>query len=155
MTGPSLRALSVWYSLRRRSVHRVRCFPEFPIPTLILQVLSHPSFFGIPTTDHSGLVSLGIFWSLLEIGVAVPVACLPTLRPLFRGFSLESVISGLRSMISLSSVHSQQRKKPQGSYDLKSRTGSFEMASEVPFRHQTGFSKPAGSQGEDSIASHV
>ena len=136
-------------------MHRVRCFSESPIPTLILQVLSHPSFFGIPTTDHSGLVSLGIFWSLLEIGVAVPVACLPTLRPLFRGFSLESVISSLRSMISLSSVHSQQRKKPQGSYDLKSRTGSFEMASEIPFRHQTGFAKPHGSQGEDSISSHV
>jgi len=123
--------------------------------TLGSSFLSHPRFFGLPTTDNLGLESLGIFWSLLEIGIAVPVACLPTLRPMFHGFSPESVINSIRSMISLSSLDSQHKKKPQGSYDLKNRTGSFEMASEVPFRHETGFAKPPGSQGEDSIISNV
>ena len=155
MTGSSLRASSVWYSLRRHSVHRVCSFPKSPMLILILQVLSHPKFFGLRTTDQLGLESLGIFWSLFETGVAVPVACLPTLRPIFHGLSPESVINSIRSMISLSSIHSQQKKKPRGSHDLKSKSGSFEMASEAPFRHKTGFAEPHESQEEGSIAIQV
>ena len=130
-------------------------FPTIPHTHTDFAVLSHPRFFGLPTTDQLGLESLGIFWSLIETGVAVPVACLPTLRPVFHGLSPESVINSIRSMISLSSIHSDQKKKPRGSYDLKSKTGSFEMAPEVPFRHVTGFSEPHGSQNEDSIATQV
>ncbi len=58
-------------------------------------------------------------------------------------------------MISLSSIHSDRKKQPRGSYDLKSRTGSFEMAPEVPFRNKTGFREPHGVQDEDSIARQV
>lgn len=149
MPGPSLRASSVW------SVHRVRWFPTIPILILILQVLSHTRFFGPPTTDQLGLESLGIFWSLIDTGVAVPVACLPTLQPIFHSLSPESVINSIRSMISLSSIHSQQKKEHRGSYDLKSRNESFELASEVPFRHKTGFADLHGSQDEGSIATQV
>ena len=127
----------------------------FPVLILILQVLSHPRLFGLPTTDQLGLESLGIFWSLIESGVAVPVACLPTLRPIFDGLSPESVLSSIRSMISLSSINSQRRNKPRGSYDLKSRTGSFEMAPEVPLKHNTGFPEPHGIQDEGSMAPQV
>ena len=122
---------------------------------LISQVLTHPKFFGLPTTDQLGLESLGIFWSLIETGVAIPVACLPTLRPLFHGLSPESVINSIRSMISLSSIHSDSKKKPRGSYDLKSKTGSFEMAPEAPFTHKTGFAEPQGKREEDSTATQV
>lgn len=123
--------------------------------TDFMQDLSHPKLFGLPTTDQLGLESVGIFWSLIETGVAVPVACLPTLRPLFHGLSPESVINSIRSMISLPSIHSQQKKEPRGSYDLKSKTGSFEMASEVPFRHKTGFAEPHRSRDEDPISTNV
>lgn len=130
-------------------------FLQYPILMLILQVLSHPRFFGLPSTDQLGQESLGIFWSLIEIGVAVPVACLPTLRPMFHGLSPESVINSIRSMISFSSIHSGRKKKPRGSYNLKSKTGSFEMASKVHFRHETGLAEPYGSQAENSIATQV
>ena len=129
--------------------------PHIHTHILIPQVLSHPKFFGLPTTDQLGLESLGIFWSLIETGVAIPVACLPTLRPLFHGLSPESVINSIRSMISLSSVHSDSKKKPRGSYDLKSKTGSFEMAPEAPFPHKTGFAEPQGKREEDSLATQV
>lgn len=129
--------------------------PRITRRVLNLQVLSRPRLFGLPTTDQLGLASLGIFWSLIETGVAVPVACLPTLRPLFHGLSPESVMNSIRSVISLSSLHSSQKNKPPGSYDLKSRTGSFEMAPEIPFRDKTGFAESHGSQDEDMIAPRV
>lgn len=74
---------------------------------------------------------------------------------MFHGLSPESVINSIRSMISLSSVHSDQKKKSGGSYERKSKTGSFEMASEIPFRHETGFAEPHGSQNDDPIATQV
>ena len=122
---------------------------------LTWKVLSNPKLFGLPTTDQLGLESLGIFWSLIETGVAVPVACLPTLRPMFHGLSPESVIHSIRSMISLPSIHSDQRKKHQGSYDLKSKTGSFELGSEAHGGHKTGFVEPHGGRSGDPIAAQV
>ena len=122
---------------------------------LTLQVLSHPTLFGLPTTDQIGLESLGIFWSLIAIGVAIPVACLPTLRPLFHGLSPESVLNSIRSMVSLSSINSKQKDQSRGQYDHTRKGGSFELASEAPFRHQTGFTEPDGSLDKDSIASQV
>ena len=75
---------------------------------------------------------------------------------MFHGLSPESVINSIHSMISLSSIHSDQnKKKSQGPYDLKSKTGSFEMRSEGPGSHKTGFMEPYGSQEEDSIATQV
>ena len=150
-----MRASSAWYSLRSYLAHRVRLFSKSPILLLTLQGLSHPKIFGLPTTDQLGLESLGIFWSLIEIGVAVPVACLPTLRPIFLGLSPESVINSIRSMISLTSTHSDQKRKHQGPYDLKSKTGSFEMNSDAPGRHKTGFVEPHGCQDENPIATQV
>ena len=58
-------------------------------------------------------------------------------------------------MISLASIHSDQKKKSQGPYDLRSKTGSFEMVPEVPGRHKTGFVEPYGKWGEDPIATQV
>ena len=138
--------------MRRVSVHHVRYRTNFSAFILILKVLSRPSLFGLATTDELGLSSLGIFWSLVETGVAVPVACLPTLRPMFHGLSPESVIDSIRSIISHSSINSDKKKKSQGPYDLKSKTGSFEMRSGAPGSHKTGFVEPHGSQDRDVIA---
>ena len=122
---------------------------------LISKVVSHPRFFGLATTDDLGLESLGIFWSLVETGVAVPVACLPTLRPMFHGLSPESVVNSIRSIISHSSINSDRKRKSRGTYDLKSKTGSFEMRSEGPASHKTGFVEPDRSQDRDLIATLV
>ena len=43
---------------------------------------------------------------MVELGVGMIAICLPTLRPLFRGWSPESIIRSIRSALSLRSVHS-------------------------------------------------
>ena len=67
-----------------------------------------------------------MYWSLLEAGLALIAACLPSLSVLFAKRSLASVISSVRSALSLRSLrnkdtyHSQQSASGQ---DL--RTGSY------------------------------
>lgn len=43
---------------------------------------------------------------MIELGVGMIAICLPTLRPLFRGWSPESIIRSIRSALSLRSFHS-------------------------------------------------
>lgn len=45
-----------------------------------------------------------VYWSLTETSLAVVSACLPTLLPIFRGFSLKSLLHSLRSKLSLHSI---------------------------------------------------
>ncbi|QSZ32401.1 hypothetical protein DSL72_001975 [Monilinia vaccinii-corymbosi] len=73
------------------------------------------------------LLSTWFYWSLIEMGMAIVAACLPTLRPLFGSLGTFSnfteVIRSLFSMRSLSSHGSSRfsaRRKPQdGSTKLK------------------------------------
>jgi hypothetical protein len=59
-----------------------------------------------------------MFWSMLELGIAMVASCLPILRPLFNDFSAESVINSIRSALSLNSLGSQNRSlsAPKGPY---------------------------------------
>ena len=57
---------------------------------------------GESTTDFNGIVSLMIFWGMLELGVAMIAVCLPTMRPMFKGMGVESMLRSLRSFMSLS-----------------------------------------------------
>lgn len=43
---------------------------------------------------------------MVELGVGMIAICLPTLRPLFRGWSPESIIRSIRSALSLRSLYS-------------------------------------------------
>lgn len=43
---------------------------------------------------------------MLELGVGMIAICLPTLRPLFRDWSPESIVRSIRSALSLHSIHS-------------------------------------------------
>ena len=61
---------------------------------------------GLLATDDIGVVSLLLFWGMVELGVGIIAICLPTLRPLFRGFSPESILRSIRSALSLRSIHS-------------------------------------------------
>ena len=49
-----------------------------------------------------------MWWSMLESGLALLAACLPTLAHLFTTRSLESAIKSLRSVLSLHSLRSNQ-----------------------------------------------
>ena len=58
------------------------------------------------------VVSILLFWAMMEMGVAMIAVCLPTLRPLFRDWSLESIIRSVRSAVSLRSMGSSRRSPP-------------------------------------------
>lgn len=76
-------------------------------------LLSKPIIAGEKSTDFLGVVSLSLFWATLELGVGMVAVCLPTLRPLFRDASLESMVRSLRSFVSLPSFTSLSRQ-PRG-----------------------------------------
>lgn len=93
---------------------------------LISTVFSKTSVAGVSTTDTTGrivvnsvpirtrlpligVVSILMFWGMLEMGVAMVAVCLPTLRALFQGWSPESIIRTFRSALSLGSSASKER----------------------------------------------
>lgn len=56
------------------------------------------------------VVSTILYWSMIEGGLAVIAACLPTLRFLVRNISLSSFLHRFRGTLSHRSVHKQQKK---------------------------------------------
>lgn len=64
---------------------------------------------------------------MIQMGVAVIVACLPTLRPLFHGLSVESVVRSIRSAVSLHSMRSK------GSQEGNHKAGSISSKSVAAF----------------------
>jgi hypothetical protein len=84
---------------------------------------------GQPTPSPVG-ITVSLYWSMLEAGLALIAACLPTLSYLFNKLSLSDVLNSLRSAFSLPSrlSHSQQSrsydefKKPPQSSDDSDRT---------------------------------
>lgn len=79
--------------------------PYYP-SRLTFPVLANARVAGLLATDDIGVVSLLLFWGMIELGVGMIAICLPTLRPLFRGWSPESIIRSIRSALSLRSLHS-------------------------------------------------
>ncbi|KAL9095622.1 MAG: hypothetical protein Q9165_002054 [Trypethelium subeluteriae] len=71
--------------LRRRLRDHTACF------------LQDASVAGLPATDDLGVVSLLVFWGMVELGVGMVAICLPTLRPLLAGVSPEGVIRSIRN----------------------------------------------------------
>lgn len=65
------------------------------------------------------LITTQLYWSMIEMGLCVIAACLPTLRPLFAEMSAEQIINSIRSKFSMDSVSSlfagQQRSSKNGS----------------------------------------
>jgi len=54
-------------------------------------------------------LTVGLWWSLLEVGLSLIAACLPTLSFLFKRMSLESALRSVRSVFSIhSSQHSSK-----------------------------------------------
>lgn len=77
-----------------------------PFVAANLSVLANSRVAGLLATDDIGVVSLLLFWGMVELGVGMIAVCLPTLRPLFHGWSPESIIRSIRSALSIRSIHS-------------------------------------------------
>ncbi|MCJ1238721.1 hypothetical protein MMC14_006712 [Varicellaria rhodocarpa] len=58
-----------------------------------------------------------VVWSLVEAGVAIVAACLPTLRTLIGDHSTEGILRSIRSIFSLSSTRSHAQHR-HGSHDI-------------------------------------
>ena len=64
---------------------------------------------------------------MVELGVGIIAICLPTLRPLFRGWSPESILRSIRSALSLRSLNSggsSARRSPGRSAKEAQQLGS-------------------------------
>ena len=78
-----------------------------------------------------------MFWGFLEIGVAIVAACLPLLRPLFKSWSLESVIRSIRSVISLRTMSSRGRSSSNSRRRTTQRTESEVPITGIPYSGPT------------------
>lgn len=78
-----------------------------------------------------------MFWGYLETGVAIVAACLPLLRPLFKSWSLESVIRSVRSAISLRTMSSRGRSSSNSRRRTTQRSESEVAITGVPYSGPT------------------
>ncbi|KAI9685576.1 MAG: hypothetical protein M1822_004434 [Bathelium mastoideum] len=73
------------------------------------------AFFNLTTRllrDHDVTYddALVFYWAISESCLAVVGACFPTMRPMFRGWSPESIVNSVRSAISLRSFGSDRSR---------------------------------------------
>lgn len=72
-------------------------------------------------------LTLGMYWSTLEVGLAIIAACLPSLSALMTTNSIQSAIRSMRSVLSLHSSHGSKIGVPDatdGYIDLEHRSSS-------------------------------
>lgn len=62
------------------------------------------------TSRQKVAVSTILYWAMIEGGLAVIAACLPTLRFLVGNVSISSILYSMRSALSLGSVNPQDRR---------------------------------------------
>jgi hypothetical protein len=78
---------------------------------------------------------------MLEQGLAVIVACLPTLRCLLNLRALESVINSVRSVVSLQSIRSRQSSNGSGAANSRNVGSQYRVQSKG-----SGVSEPTASE---------
>lgn len=86
--------------------------------------------------DSADYIAQTTYWTLIEASLAIISACLPTLRPLFQGFSVESVIRSFRSVISLGSIRSRHSNGSKHG-DIDSMEYRKESSSSMVGPHET------------------
>ncbi|KAI0484190.1 hypothetical protein GGR56DRAFT_612722 [Xylariaceae sp. FL0804] len=100
-----------------------------------------------PEFDQDLLITTYLFWAILESYVGLIAVCLPTLRLKYsKSWSLEAVVSALRSKVSLNSLRSVKSKEGTG-LDSESRGTSQDVpAAEVENRVASCCVVPASSR---------
>ncbi|SLM35585.1 hypothetical protein LPUS_04890 [Lasallia pustulata] len=92
-----------------------------------------------------------IFWCMIEAGLGVIAACLPTLRPLLSKISLGSIVNSVRSALSPDSSHWQRSQRPvshpEGSHT--NLTPENSSASQMPMVSVTGSAGSLHSANKD------
>ncbi|MCJ1330827.1 hypothetical protein MMC10_007514 [Thelotrema lepadinum] len=106
----------------------------------IAKTIAFYNFGALYASNHDGTYDAAVlfYYTVPENCLAVVGACLPTLRPIFHGFSPESVLGSIRSAVSLRSYFSGSRgtshsKEPDYSakdHVSKNTVGNFSKLSE-------------------------
>ncbi|KAI1085223.1 hypothetical protein F5B20DRAFT_521410 [Whalleya microplaca] len=78
--------------------------------------------------DVRGIETNILVWSYVEVGVGVMVACLPTLKPTFDNYSLDSIVANVRLKVSLRSINFNSHGSSPSDRTLDS-PGGLEMMS--------------------------
>ncbi|MCJ1265865.1 hypothetical protein MMC22_005746 [Lobaria immixta] len=83
------------------------------VASIIKVIISFEIINGGPNinVDPELTASTILYWSMIEGGLAVVAACLPTLRVLVSKMSLSSIIRSVRSALSLGSTYTQKQSK--------------------------------------------
>ena len=72
------------------------------------------------------MVTLGLYWALVEAGLALIAACLPSLSPLFTGATYDSVVRRVHSALSLQSLRSRySHQSSQNGISYRSQAGAY------------------------------
>ncbi|KAI9666608.1 MAG: hypothetical protein M1821_004544 [Bathelium mastoideum] len=74
--------------------------------------------------DGIGHLTTEIYWSMIEMGISVVAACLPTMKPLFGKLSPENVLNSFRSMFPLrsrTSLTSSRSREANGTEQILHR----------------------------------
>jgi len=76
-------------------------------------------------TYHEGPL---FYWTVPECCLSVVCACLPTLRPIFHGWSPESLMGSVRSALSLSSLHSARDSTRRYATGWENHTNTYQSS---------------------------
>jgi len=97
------------YSVVGAGIARLVIFIRQTNSTCLFQSFNTSSNYSIDpylNADGIGHLTTEIWWSMLEMGISVVAACLPTIRPLFGNLLPERIIHSIRSIFSLESLSS-------------------------------------------------
>lgn len=91
--------------------------------------------------DFTYFIAPTVYWTSIEASLAIVAATLPTLRPIFRHMSPESVIASIRSVFSLQSIrsggsrHSAARSGHQPAPSAASSAEALNIEHPMPVLH--------------------
>lgn len=74
--------------------------------------------------DVTYILTPTLYWPMVESSLGVVGACLPSMRPIFKDISLESVVRRVRSFVSISSIGSRESSETNDKSDDSSSAPS-------------------------------
>lgn len=116
--------LSVWKKVMVSGIIALgcSCIGASIARIVLFTQIDRASDLSIPL-DQNQIVTLSMYYSALDGGLAVIAACLPTLRPLFKGMSVQSIVRGVRSSFGSTSAGSRGSKAWRMSKQSDSEAG--------------------------------
>jgi hypothetical protein len=124
------------------------CLPlEIPICSVSRVPTDQPPFVQELANHSPGYVAPTAYWVLIECALAIVSTCLPVLRPILHGWSLETMLRSLTSRIGLGSKNNTGFSKQSNTHD-----NTAEYSSTSSLRNKPAFSASAAAVEPHSYA---